>query len=76
MAKKVFSSNKLDMKAVLVALETRSMVRLNPPVRQTNKTAWDALIGALLMKRCDLIVMIVDEKGKRHDILPAHLPPV
>lgn len=67
MAKKVFASKNLDMKSVLVALESRNMIRLKPPVRQTNKTAWEALVGALLHKRCDLLVMIVDEGGKRYE---------
>lgn len=67
MVKKVFSSKNLDVAEVLDALETRSMVRLRPVVRPAQKSAWDALTMALLSKRADLLVVIVDADGKRYE---------
>ncbi len=67
MAKKVFSSKNLDVKTVLQMLKNRNSIRLNPPVTQNNKAAWDALVHALLTQQCDLIVLIVDKTGKRYE---------
>lgn len=67
MAKKVYASKNLDVKAVLAALKNRNSIRLNPPVTQKNKAAWDALVTALLTQQCDFIVLIVDKNGKRYE---------
>lgn len=67
MAKKVFSSTKATLADLLEALQSRNMVRLEPPLRSTQKTLWDGLIGALLVQKCDLIVRIIDEQGARYE---------
>lgn len=66
MAKKVFSSKNLDIIDLLDALESRNVIRLKPPVREANQASWDALTGALLMKRCDLIVQVIGQSGKHY----------
>ncbi len=66
MSKKVFSTKSLDLNNILITLETRNSVRLRPPVRETNKAAWVLLVGALLTKRCDLIVKVTDETGNHY----------
>ena len=67
MAKKKFSTKNLDTTALLEALEKRSLIQLTPPVRPSQKRTWDDLTAALLRGHCDLIVLIVDENGRRHE---------
>jgi len=55
------------MTEVLGALEGRNMVKLRPPVREGQKAQWDALTGALLMHRCDLIVKRATDDGIRYE---------
>jgi hypothetical protein len=66
MPKKTFQSRKLDMAEMLDALQTVNRVKLSPPVREAQKPQWDALTGALLMQRCDLLVKQASTDGSRY----------
>lgn len=71
MAKKTIASDKLTQRDVIEALSERNMLRLTPPVRITQKATWDALVGLLLLKRCDVIVRKTDKSGSRYERIRA-----